>query len=105
VGASKKELVLQFLSESILITWSAIIIAFVLLYATLPWLNKLSDQHLSVSMLMKWQILVPLFLSPFVVGTISGIYPALFMSSFQPVKTLKGLFKMQGSSISFRKVL
>jgi putative ABC transport system permease protein len=105
VGANKKELVAQFLSESILVTWSAIIIAFLLLYLTLPWLNKVSSQNLSVSILLKWQVLVPLFLAPFVVGIISGIYPALFMSSFQPVKTLKGLFKVGGSSISFRKVL
>lgn len=105
VGASKKELVAQFLSESILLTCSAIIIAFVLLYLLLPWLNKVSSQNLSINILLKWQILVPLFLTPFVVGIISGIYPALFMSSFQPVKTLKGLFKVGGSSISFRKVL
>ncbi len=105
VGASKKGLILQFLSESVLLTWSAIIIALLLLYLALPWLNKLSGQQLSVNMLLKWQVLVPLFLSPFVVGIISGIYPALFMSSFKPVTTLKGLFKIQGSSISFRKVL
>jgi len=105
VGASKKELVSQFLGESVLITWTAIIIAFVLLYATLPWLNKVSSQNLSVSILLKWQVLIPLFLSPFFIGFISGIYPALFMSSFQPVKTLKGLFKVGGGSISFRKVL
>ena len=105
VGARKKELITQFLSESILITWSAILIAFILLYITLPWLNKVSDQNLSLSILMKWQVLLPLFLSPFIIGFISGIYPALFMSSFQPVKTLKGLFKIGGSSISFRKVL
>lgn len=105
VGASRKELVLQFLSESVLITFTAIIIAFVLLYILLPWLNKVSAQNLSVNILMKWQVLVPLFLSPFVVGIISGLYPAVFMSSFQPVKTLKGLFNAQGSSINFRKVL
>lgn len=105
VGARKKELILQFLSESVLITWAAIILALALLYTFLPWLNKVSGQTLSVNLLMKWQILVPLFLSPFIVGIVSGLYPALFMSSFQPVKTLKGLFKIQGSSISFRKVL
>ena len=105
VGARKKELVFQFLSESLLITWAAILIALGLLYFLLPWLGQLSDEPLSVQLLLKWQVLVPLFLSPFVVGITAGIYPALFMSSFQPVKTLKGLFKIQGSNINFRKVL
>lgn len=105
VGARRKELVFQFLSESLLITWTAILIAFVLLYFFLPWLNRISEESLSVNQLFKWQVLVPLFLSPFVVGIIAGIYPALFMSSFQPSKTLKGLFKVNGGNISFRKVL
>jgi putative ABC transport system permease protein len=105
IGARKKELVFQFLSESLLLTWAGILIAFGLLYILLPWLNKISVQDLSVGILLRWQVLVPLFLSPFIVGTIAGIYPALFMSSFQPVKTLKGLFKIRGGSISFRKVL
>lgn len=105
VGARRKELVFQFLSESLLITWAAILIALALLYFFIPWLNKIAEESLSVNQLLKWQVLIPLFLSPFVVGIIAGIYPALFMSSFQPVKTLKGLFKVKGSSISFRKVL
>ncbi len=105
IGARKKELIFQFLSESVLITWAAILIAFICLYLTLPWLNNISGQELSLSILMKWQVLLPVFLAPFFVGILSGIYPALFMSSFQPVQTLKGLFKVRGSSISFRKVL
>jgi putative ABC transport system permease protein len=105
VGARKKELILQFLSESLLITWAATFIALVLLYLFLPWLNKISAENLSVEQLLKWQVLVPLLLSPFAVGILAGIYPAVFMSSFVPVKTLKGLFKIQGSNISFRKVL
>jgi putative ABC transport system permease protein len=105
VGARKRELIMQFLSESVLITLGGILIAFGLLYISLPGLNKLSGQTLSLSILMKWQILIPLFLSPFLIGIISGLYPALFMSSFQPVKTLKGLFKAGKSSISFRQVL
>ena len=105
IGARKKELIFQFLSESVLITWAAILIAFVCLYLTLPGLNKISGQELSLNILMRWQILLLIFLAPFVVGILSGIYPALFMSSFQPVQTLKGLFKVRGSSISFRKVL
>jgi len=105
VGALKKELIFQFLSESVLLSWVAIALAVGCLYLTLPWLNKISGQELHPAILLKWQVLVPLFLTPFVVGVLSGIYPALFMSSFQPVKTLKGLFKTRRANISFRTVL
>ncbi len=105
IGARKKELIFQFLSESVIMAWTAILIASLLLYFTLPWLNQISGQELSVSILLKWQVLVTLFVTPFMVGILSGLYPALFMSSFQPVKTLKGLFKAGGGNISFRKVL
>jgi putative ABC transport system permease protein len=70
----------------------------------MPWLNKISGQHLTVDILLRWQIVVPLLLIPFVVGIISGIYPALFMSSFQPIKVLKGFLKA-GGGIAFRKAL
>lgn len=105
IGAGKKELIIQFLSESVIISWLAALFAFLCLYFSLPWLNELSGQQLSISILLKWQVLIPLLLTPFVIGFISGVYPALFMSSFKPVKTLKGLFKVGGSSINFRKVL
>lgn len=105
IGARKKELIIQFLSESVIILWLATLFAFLCLYFSLPWLNELSGQQLSISILLKWQVLIPLLITPFVIGFISGVYPALFMSSFKPVKTLKGLFKVGGSSINFRKVL
>ncbi len=105
IGARKWELIFQFLSESVIICWVAALLSFACLYFTLPWLNSVSGQDLSISSLITWKVLVPVLLAPFVIGILSGIYPALFMSSFQPVKTLKGLFKTGGSSISFRKVL
>ena len=105
IGAERKELIFQFIGESVLITLLAIFIAFGLLVLTLPWLNDASGQQLSLKILLKWQVLLPLILSPFIIGIIAGIYPAIFMSSFKPVKTLKGFFKAGGSNISFRKVL
>jgi putative ABC transport system permease protein len=105
IGARKKELIFQFLSESILLCWVAILIAALLTALILPWLNRFSGQRFTYLILLKWRVILPLLLTPFVVGIISGIYPALFMSSFQPVKTLKGLFSAGGKSISLRKAL
>jgi putative ABC transport system permease protein len=105
IGARKKELIFQFLSESVLICWVAIVIAVLLTLLALPWLNEIAGQQISYLILLRWKVLLPLIMAPFVIGIISGIYPALFMSSFQPVKTLKGFFKVGGNSISFRKVL
>ena len=105
VGAQRKELILQFLSESVLISFVAITLAFGLTALTIPWLNNASGTNLSIQMLMRWQILLPLFFVPLVIGTLSGLYPAIFLSSFRPVMVLKGLFKAGGANISFRKVL
>lgn len=105
IGAERKELIFQFLSESVIITCIAGILAIICLWLTLPWLNKVSGQELSMSTLLQWQILVPVLLAPVAVGLISGVYPALFMSSFRPIQTLKGIFKVGGRNVSFRKVL
>ena len=105
VGAQRKEVIAQFLSESVLVSWIAMLFAFLLTWLLFPLLNKVSGQQLDISILLKWQIIIPILAVPFIVGIVSGIYPALFMSSFQPVKVLKGLMKVGGGSISFRKVL
>lgn len=104
-GAGKGELIAQFLSESILITGISMLFAMVLTYLTLPLLNRLAGQELAFSQILNWKFVPVMLLIPFIVGGLSGMYPALFMSSFQPVKTLKGLFKTGGKSISFRKAL
>ncbi|EMR02751.1 ABC transporter permease [Cesiribacter andamanensis] len=105
VGAGKGELVLQFLCEAVLISWLATLLAFGLCWLAFPWLNQLSGQALSIDILLRWEVLLPLLLVPFVVGILSGIYPALFLSSFKPIKVLKGVSGIGGSSISFRQVL
>ncbi|HEY8659103.1 MAG TPA: ABC transporter permease [Hanamia sp.] len=105
IGARRKELIFQFLSESVLIAWIATLLAFIGLYSALPWLNKLSGEQLSLIILNNRKVLMLVLVTPFVIGILSGIYPALFMSSFQPSKTLKGLFKAGNSSISLRKIL
>ena len=105
VGAQRKEIMAQFLSESVLVSWIAILFASAFTWLLLPWLNKISAQHLDINILLRWQIIIPILLVPFVVGILSGLYPAIFMSSFQPVKVLKGFLKTGVGNISFRKVL
>jgi len=105
VGAERKEIIAQFLSESVIVTYVSLLIAFGLTVLLLPAVNRMSGLQLSINSLFAWYFLIPVLLLPFIVGIISGIYPALFMSSFIPVKVLKGLFKVQTSTFSFRKIL
>ncbi|HEX2606992.1 MAG TPA: ABC transporter permease [Flavisolibacter sp.] len=104
VGAERSEIIAQFLSESVLVTWMALALAVGLTALLLPWLNTFSGLDLSIRFLLSWRVLLPLALAPFLIGILSGLYPALFMSSFQPVRVLKGLFRVKGN-ISLRKAL
>jgi len=104
-GAERGEIITQFLSESVLIALLATLLAIGITWLTLPWLKTITGQELTIAGLLKWEIILPLLLAPFMIGILSGLYPALFMSSFQPIKVLKGLFKAGGANVSFRKVL
>src|SRR5579872_2927608 len=104
-GAQRQELITQFLCESVLISYIALALAAGLTLLTLPWLNGLTGLHLSAASLRQWPVLIPLLLTPLLVGLLSGAYPALFLSSFQPVKVLKGLFKAGSNTATFRKAL
>ena len=105
VGAQRKEIITQFLSESVIVAYVSLLLAFGITALVLPAVNNMSGLQLTIGSLFIWYFLIPVLLLPCVVGLISGIYPALFMSSFIPVRVLKGLFKIQTSSFSFRKVL
>jgi putative ABC transport system permease protein len=104
-GALRYEIIVQFLSESVLISYIALVLAAALTWLTLPGLNSITGLSLTINTLLKPAILIPLCLTPLLVGILSGLYPALFLSSFQPSKVLKGLFKAGSGNISFRKVL
>ena len=105
IGARRKEIIAQFLSESILVTFIALLIAVLLTVLLLPVVNELSGQGLSLHVFYNLPIVLCILALPFIVGMISGIYPALFMSSFLPVKVLKGILNVGKGNISFRKVL
>ncbi|MEO6549831.1 MAG: ABC transporter permease [Ferruginibacter sp.] len=105
IGAERKEIIFQFLSESILVTAIALLFSLAFAWLAIPWLNDVSGQQLSLALISNWKMISLLIAIPFIVGIISGLYPAFFMSSFQPVKVLKGLMRVQTGNISFRQVL
>lgn len=105
IGAQRREIISQFLGESVLITWCALALAIAATAFLLPMINHFTNTSLTFHNLLQWQFLVPILLLPVVTGLISGIYPAIFMSSFLPVKVLKGIIKTNPGGVSFRKVL
>ncbi|BAV08653.1 putative ABC transport system permease protein [Filimonas lacunae] len=90
LGSPRKQLIAQFLSESILITFVAAILAVLVAALLMPLFNHVSGKNISISVQsLKW--LVPaLLLTVIVVGCVAGSYPAFFLSGFQPVEVLKG---------------
>ncbi|GAB1857077.1 ABC transporter permease [Flavobacteriaceae bacterium MHTCC 0001] len=104
IGSNRKQLINQFFSESILVSILAFAISIVLVALILPYFNRIANSHIT----MLWSN--PLFwgvglIFTLFTGIISGMYPALYLSSFKPVKVLKGVFK-SGKYVSLpRQVL
>jgi putative ABC transport system permease protein len=104
VGASKYSLIAQFLGESILIALIAGAVALIIIQLSLPAFNTLTEKHLFIPLTSPvfWLIVLSFILFT---GVLSGSYPALYLSSFVPVKVLKGTFKAAHAAFSPRKVL
>jgi putative ABC transport system permease protein len=103
-GAIRGQLILQFLSESILISFFALLLALGLVFIFLPVFNNLAEKKLVIDVLDA-KFLLSLFGIVMVTGLISGSYPALFLSGFNPVKVLKGNMKSMGGNLLFRNGL
>ncbi len=105
IGGTRIEIIFQFLGESILMVAIALILAGIIARIALPWVNRLADTQLSGEFFTRPWVWVTLLLIPVTVGFISGIYPALFMSSFRPSVVLKGISRVGGGNIPLRKAL
>jgi putative ABC transport system permease protein len=104
VGARKGALVMQFIGESILLSLIAGVIALLLVQVSLPGFNSLTDKNLSVPY-GSWQFWLASLGFVLLTGLVAGSYPAFFLSSFRPVKVLKGTIKTTNALITPRKVL
>ena len=104
-GSYRSHLIQQFLGESMLLSFLALIFAFGLVVILLPVFNSFSGKTLSVSLFFDIKIVLLLVVVTLFVGIVSGTYPALFLSAFDPAKVLKGTFSPGRKSKLFRQSL
>ena len=90
LGSHRSQLIRQFFSESTICVAFASILAIGLCELGLPLLNGLANKHLTMGSLIAPQVIIGLFALIIVVSLLSGMYPALYLSSFWPVTALKG---------------
>ena len=104
VGSSRSGLVIQFLLESVVLAFAALLLALMIVHWTLPAFNAMAatDIHIPFANPLFWGLMIGYILFT---GCLAGSRPALYLSSFQPVKVLKGQWRAGKSAAWPRKVL
>lgn len=97
LGSLKQNLIFRFLAESILLTFCAMILALSIIFLLLPYFNHLSGRHIPAFFFLNYKTVILMFFLSVLTGLVAGIYPAFFLSSFKPVKVLKGTLSSSSS--------
>ncbi|HXR84409.1 MAG TPA: ABC transporter permease [Hanamia sp.] len=90
MGSLKKQLVFQFISESVLLTFFAMLCAYILIFIFLPYFNQLAEKNISFTYFLQPPSILAMVGISMLTGILAGIYPAFFLSSFNTIKVLKG---------------
>jgi len=101
IGSFRSSLIAQYLSESCFYSLLAVILSVILAWSALPLFNQLAGTSLVMPWLSWWYLPV-LLLSVIVIGLLSGIYPALYLSGFKPIEALKGKVNSGGKTSFLR---
>ncbi|HLK29367.1 MAG TPA: ABC transporter permease [Puia sp.] len=104
-GSRRKELIGQFLSESILFSFASLLIALLLVYLLVPLLNKVAGTALSFAYFLTPMKILLLIVFSILIGVVAGLYPAFVLSSFDPIMVLKGRFKSSRRGVVLRNSL
>ena len=106
MGAQKIQLITQLLSESFLLTSISFVLALGLVYLLLPLFNNLIDQPISFNIMGGRWLLIGMLSTALLIGVLSGLYPAFFLSTVSPAKAFKGNFlNNAGQGIGLRNIL
>ena len=98
LGAYRKNLIKQFLGESLITTFIALIFALTLIELLTPYFNTLTGKKVSLIYFGNFYLLPVILLFTILIGFFAGSYPAIYLSKFQPVKVLKGSVRDSGGS-------
>jgi putative ABC transport system permease protein len=90
VGASRKDMIILFLTESVLVSYIAFFIALALMELFIPTFSRLIDEKLDSSLLLDFPVYLFLPLGILIIGVIAGLIPALILSSFNPIRMFSG---------------
>jgi len=104
IGAQKKSLIAQFIAESIMLAFIAGVLSIIVVLFVLPAYDQLVGVKLFIDFSNPYYWLFAVLFILFT-GLLAGLYPAFYLSSFKPIKVLKGTFKLSGSVVTPRKVL
>jgi putative ABC transport system permease protein len=105
LGAEKHSLIKQFIGESVLLSFIALLLAFGIASATLPFFSYISGTELALGFSTQWPPMLGFVGIAVITGILAGSYPAFYLSSFVPVKVLKGRFTNSLSAVALRKGL
>jgi len=110
VGATKRQLITRYLLESTIVNVLAIVLALGIIAIALPYFNQISGQNVNAGLIQSFELdnyqLWLWLVGVFVLGSLlSGIYPAVILSSFNMASTIKGTFLRSQSGIAVRKIL
>jgi putative ABC transport system permease protein len=104
IGSRRGQLVQQFLGESLVVAMASMVISIVLLQFLMPAFNRIADKDISIPWSNSWVWLTILSFT-ILAGLLAGSYPALYLSAFNPVKVLKGTFKVGRGASTPRRIL
>ncbi|MCR8558737.1 ABC transporter permease [Mucilaginibacter sp. BJC16-A38] len=105
LGATKKQLIIQFFTDSVLLCLIAFVLALGLATLLLPTFNQLTGTTIATGIFDNLYYIAGLLLIAVLVGFLSGLYPALFLSGFKPISSLKGQLASGSGSLVLRKSL
>jgi putative ABC transport system permease protein len=105
VGSSRGQLIRQFLSESIFLSFLSFLLAVIFVELALPAFNNLIGKEFSASRILDWPFILILLIGAILIGIVAGSYPAFLMASFRPVSVLKGKIQSSMRGRRFRDAL